>query len=190
MSEHNEIGRALVKSFIAVACGVVIATLGYLLTIALIIAVFFPDHARQMARDRSQPVEKVESDKGDSDAVFVPLELPTSLFAICPFIQALAAWGGGFVAARFAPAGRMGHGLLVAAVLLFNSIQMLLKEDPALPGWLISINTVVGPACALWGAAVAERFVPPGSNDPQNADPQDADLYRHEEDEQPVTPEE
>ena len=160
MSEQNEIGRALIKSFIAVACGVLVATLGYFLSIALIVVVFYPDHAKQMAQDRNDQNEAVEADKENADQVPPVLELPASLFAVCPFIQAIAAWGGGYVASRFAPAARMGHGLLVAAVLLFNSIQLLLDEDPALPGWLITVNTFVGPACALWGAAMAEKFAP------------------------------
>ena len=158
MSEQKELGRALIKSFVAVACGVLVATVGYMLIMGLIIVLFYPAHARQMAEN---PNKQTEAGKErQENAVQPKLDLPTSFFAICPAVQAITAWLGGYLAARLAPAARMGHGLLVAGVLLFNSIQLLLEDAPVLPGWLISINTIVGPACALWGATLAEKFAP------------------------------
>ena len=162
MTDQNEIGRALVKSFIAVAGGVLIATIGYMLVMGLIIVLFYPAYAKQMAGEGNIQTDMAGGEKENPVEAAPKLELPDSFFAICPFAQALAAWLGGYLASRFAPAGRMGHGTLVAGVLLFHSIQLLLQEDPPLPGWLISINTVVGPACALWGAATADKFAAAG----------------------------
>ena len=158
-----DISRTLVKSFIAVVTGILLATFGYFLLVVIAIMLFFPETRSELTRQRAPEETQLQ------------IELPGRLLLFCPLLQALTAAAGGYVAARFAPMAPKGHAGMVAGFLVLTSVQMLLKNDGPLPEWLVAINTIGGPACAMWGASKVKGSHKELTDDSEGSEDLDSD---------------
>ena len=141
--DHHDLQSGFLRSFFVVVGGILIAN-SWIPVLILLLVIFFPNAASKFSE---APITQETS---------LVDEFPTVLFVVAPFVLALSAFLGGHFAARLSPAAKMGHGVLIAAVLLLQSFQAILSEQSFQPQWFILLAAVIGPFAAIFGALFAQ----------------------------------
>lgn len=83
-------------------------------------------------------------------------ELPAAAFVVILFAWAVGALVGGFVAAKLAPAGKLGHGLVVGSLQLLAGVATVLMI-PGHPPWFVAIGVALFLPLAWLGGRLALR---------------------------------
>ena len=141
---YTNLQKSFLFSFLIVIGGVLIANSWWAMVL-LILVLFFPEATEKLS----------ESNIGENPNLIN--EFPQAIFFIAPVLLATTAFSGGYFAARFAPAARLGHGLMIAGVMLLQAFQNLLGPNDLQPIWFLMLTAIIGPLSALIGALQGER---------------------------------
>lgn len=151
-----DMAKVLLKSFFSVALGSSIAILAALALQHAIMAWGYPEYSERWFDAFALPHDAFEKTVRDDVDAF---SLPTRFFVIAFFSNAVVAVIAGFVSARLAPAGRFGHGVIVAVLLLLNEFQDRSVQRELAPEWYRLLGEFLLPIMVLVGAGICDRLL-------------------------------
>lgn len=132
----------MVRRVMAVLLGLVAGSV----TVALV------ERLGQLAYPAPAPV-----DPDDVEAMRRMLgELPAAAFVVILLAWAIGSLAGGFVAAKLAPAGKVGHALVVGSLQLAAGVATVLMI-PGHPPWFVAVGVTLFLPLAWLGGRLASR---------------------------------